>query len=470
MRRLPALFAALLLPAAQPLLLVTALSTATLLVSEAAAQAQSQEAVGKVAQAITVRIEGATQGSGVLVKRDGNRYTVLTAWHVVSGQRAGEELDIYTSDGQRHPVEQGSIKQLGKVDMAVLTFSSQNTYMVSVPNAQTDIESGSNVCIAGYKLDQNIRRVLNCGKLVANATVGLENGYQLLYRARTSTGMSGGAVLGPRGELIGIHGRGQRRNVRPEEITFDGPPKKTDINEGVPIHYYAMFISANDVLPRSTKTVTHDDFIALAMTILGQEGMESWVIKITNDALSMKLTATGYFFRGYALAGLRKYKDAISDYNRSIDLDPSVALVFYSRGYAKSEVGDLAGAIEDYTKSLNLDQNNDWAYTNRGQAKFEIGDYMAAISDYNRALLLDPLSPNVLTLRGLARFQLNDAKGAIADFNNALVINPKFGDAYFSLGLIKLQIGEHSDGCKEILKAKINGSAAAARFRSTFCH
>jgi len=126
MRRLPALVAALLLPAAQPLLLGTALSTASLLVSEAPAQAQSQEAVGKVAEAITVRIEGATQGSGVLVKRDGNRYTVLTAWHVVSGQRPGEELDIYTPDGQRHQLEQGSIKRLRQVDMAVLTFLQLN--------------------------------------------------------------------------------------------------------------------------------------------------------------------------------------------------------------------------------------------------------------------------------------------------------------------------------------------------------
>ena len=41
MRRLPALFAALLLPASQPLLLGTALSTAALLVSEAPARAQS---------------------------------------------------------------------------------------------------------------------------------------------------------------------------------------------------------------------------------------------------------------------------------------------------------------------------------------------------------------------------------------------------------------------------------------------
>ena len=80
-------------------------------VPSAIAQMQSAEAVAQIAQAITVRIEGATQGSGVLVNREGNRYTVLTAWHVVSGQRAGEELDVYTPDGQRHSVETSSITQ-----------------------------------------------------------------------------------------------------------------------------------------------------------------------------------------------------------------------------------------------------------------------------------------------------------------------------------------------------------------------
>ena len=111
MRRLPTLVAALLLPAVQPLLVSAAANSAALLVAQAPAQAQSAEAVAQIAQAITVRMEGATQGSGVLVKREGNRYTVLTAWHVVSGQRAGEELDIYTPDGQRHSVETSSITQ-----------------------------------------------------------------------------------------------------------------------------------------------------------------------------------------------------------------------------------------------------------------------------------------------------------------------------------------------------------------------
>ena len=143
MRHLPALFAALLLPVAQPLILGTAVTTGLLLAYPAPAQAQSAEAVAKVAEAITVRIEGATQGSGVLVKRDGNRYTVLTAWHVVSGQRPGEELDIYTPDGQRHKLEQGSIKRLGEVDMAVLSFSSPNSYEVAQVGDVKSMSMGS---------------------------------------------------------------------------------------------------------------------------------------------------------------------------------------------------------------------------------------------------------------------------------------------------------------------------------------
>ena len=127
MRRLTALLTALMLPTAQPLLLGALTSTAVV-VAQVPAQAQSAEAVAQIAQAITVRIEGATQGSGVLVKRESNRYTVLTAWHVVSGQRAGEELDVYAPDGQRHSVEPGSIQRLGQVDMAVLTFVSSETY------------------------------------------------------------------------------------------------------------------------------------------------------------------------------------------------------------------------------------------------------------------------------------------------------------------------------------------------------
>ena len=77
--RLAGVGAAVLLPMIQPVVVGSAVHVLLSAVTQQPAAAQSTEDVAKVAQAITVRIEGATQGSGVLVKRDGNRYTVLTA-------------------------------------------------------------------------------------------------------------------------------------------------------------------------------------------------------------------------------------------------------------------------------------------------------------------------------------------------------------------------------------------------------
>lgn len=142
-RRVPALVAALLLPSAQPMLKRTPALKGPLLVSQAPARAQSAEVVAKVAQSITVRIEGVTQGTGLLVRRDGNSYTVLSAWHVVSGQRPGEGLEILTPDGQRHQLEQGRIKRLGEVDLAVLTFTGTSSYEVARAGDVKCVGSGS---------------------------------------------------------------------------------------------------------------------------------------------------------------------------------------------------------------------------------------------------------------------------------------------------------------------------------------
>lgn len=119
----------------------------------------------------------------MLVKRDGNRYTVLTAWHVVSGQRPGEELDVYTSDGQRRLMEQGSIKRLGELDLAVLTFSSPTAYEVARVGAVKSVAIGSAILVAGFPLVSSsvptrLLRLIK-GDVIANATVAIPDGYQL---------------------------------------------------------------------------------------------------------------------------------------------------------------------------------------------------------------------------------------------------------------------------------------------------
>lgn len=277
--RLPVLCAIILVPVAVPLLLGAELLTGILQLTQAPAQAQSAETIVKVAQAITVRIEGATQGSGVLVKRQDNRYTVLTAWHVVSGQRAGEELDIYTPDGRRLVVEQASIRRVGEVDMAIMSFSSHNTYQIVRVGDVKSVSSGDQVLVAGFPVGSIGSLKYDRGRLVANAAVGIDQGYQLIYTNRTATGMSGGAVLNGAGMLIGMHGRGE---LDERQSQLSGQIIKTGTNQGVPISYYSLLDAGAPVVAATTQATTADDFLAQAkMLVFARKGAQEEAIART---------------------------------------------------------------------------------------------------------------------------------------------------------------------------------------------
>jgi len=463
MRRLPALVAALLLPGSQPLLLGTALSTASLLVSQAPAQAQSQEAVGKVAQAITVRIEGATQGSGVLVKRDGNRYTVLTAWHVVSGQRPGEELDIYTSDGQRHPVEQGSLKRLGQVDMAVLTFSSPNSYETARVGDVKSVSMGSPILVAGFPLPSSAvpTRLLRLikGDVIANATVAIPDGYQLLYDNQTLPGVSGGAVLNAQGELVGIHGKAERADQVSES---SGKAVATGTNQGVPISYYKQYVAGEAVVASSSQATNADDYLAQAKSLLGKKGREQDVIRLANKILAIRQSAQAYFYRAYAKYDLGANQGAIADLDQAIAINQQSADAYNNRGNAKQALGDNQGAIADYNQAIAINPQDSAAYSNRGISKFHLGDKQGAIADFSQAIAVNPQDAVAYFNRGISKIQLGDKQGAIADFSQAIAINPQYATSYRDRGVAYEDTGDLGRACRDWRTAASLGRADAA--------
>ena len=44
----------------------------------------------------------------------------------------------------------------------------------------------------------------------------------------------------------------------------------------------------------------------------------------------------------------------IFDYNKAIELDPSMAYAYYNRGFAKYRLGNLKGACSDWRKAQEL--------------------------------------------------------------------------------------------------------------------
>jgi S1-C subfamily serine protease len=186
---------------------------------------QVEPSVASVARQVTVRIfTNPGAGSGVIIDRQGQTYTVLTCAHVANASGNGT-YRVLMPDGQTHLAFRQRIAALQGIDLALVRFESQTPYRVAVLGNFEDISIGEPVYISGFpnyqERDANALEVTyDWGIKAFQLTTGnismllldrsLHRGYKLGYTNATKGGMSGGAVLDRQGRLIGIHGRGKQ--------------------------------------------------------------------------------------------------------------------------------------------------------------------------------------------------------------------------------------------------------------------
>jgi WD40 repeat protein len=163
--------------------------------------------VNAIAKQIMIRIDGANTGTGVIVDRQGNTYTVLTNWHVV--KEAGT-YTIQTADGKTYQVNSDRIKQLPQVDLAELTFTSDRTYRVAQLGNSDKIPEGTTVYAAGWIAPDRTCSE-RCDRYPSGQLIGrlptAKDGYSWVYSNVIKPGMSGGPVLDEEGRLVGINGQ-----------------------------------------------------------------------------------------------------------------------------------------------------------------------------------------------------------------------------------------------------------------------
>lgn len=116
----------------------TIVGVTALLTSISAVNAQSLEAVESIARPRTVRIfsAGDDPGSGVIISKSGNRYTVITAQHVVNSIKSGrssqfEESYLITADGEDHNITAQNVVRFQDADLALVQFESSQDYPVA---------------------------------------------------------------------------------------------------------------------------------------------------------------------------------------------------------------------------------------------------------------------------------------------------------------------------------------------------
>jgi tetratricopeptide (TPR) repeat protein len=465
--------------------LAAILGVSAALVQFQPAQALTKAEVSKVAQSVTVMIQNAQNpqetGSGVIIQREGETYTVLTAHHVV---QQSPSYRLMTPDNKLYPMVQGSIQPLPGVDLALVQFRSAGSYSIAEIGDSAQSPLGSASFVSGFPGTTAVRTeptfYFTSGEISANASRPLKDGYALAYNNPTLPGMSGGSVLNEQGELIGIHGRAESvekpQNSQMQENVY---VLKTEFNYAIPINTFLSLIpQINKTLafrapsPSMSSAPKADDFFLQADGKLSRADYKG-AIEDYNQVLRLNPNyEAAYTGRGVARGQSGDQKGAIEDLSQAIRINPNNVRAYAARGLNQSALGDKQGAEADFKKalSLNIDDQDYRAYFNRGAVRLKLGDKQGAITDYGKAISLNPQLASAYGNRGKIRDRLGDKKGALTDYDQALRLSPKFAPGYALRGLVRGELGDKRGALADFSQAiSLDPELAVAyTFRGTF--
>ncbi|MFM6204288.1 serine protease, partial [Planktothrix sp.] len=222
--------------------------------------AKTAKGVAQIAIPTTVQINNTlvadASGSGVIISKKGNTYTVLTANHVVNNPNS--EFVIKTSKGKEHPVT--SVKTLQKEgngpDLAIITFETTEEYSVAPISNSDEATIGSGIYISGYPLavmGSTEREYAFTSGQVTNIRSSNPEGYTMRYDAVTRRGMSGGPVFDVSGRVIGIHGQGDTVATVNNESAGRQEEVKTGLNSAIPINTFIALMPEVNVEKSAVK-------------------------------------------------------------------------------------------------------------------------------------------------------------------------------------------------------------------------
>jgi tetratricopeptide (TPR) repeat protein len=175
--------------------------------------------------------------------------------------------------------------------------------------------------------------------------------------------------------------------------------------------------------------------------------------------LSMALDIDSIFYENEYLFWLRAcaYYDlqiidkALKDLNKALSLNQNDLDFLSLKGSIHLQLREYQDAISIFDKILEIDFKYKKAYIGRGAAYFDLGNKINALEDLKKVDISDVESgfERILWLRGCSYFDVGNANEAIKDLSYALIINPEYTEALYSRGFIYQNLGYYQQAIED---------------------
>ncbi|MCH2247810.1 MAG: trypsin-like peptidase domain-containing protein [Crocosphaera sp.] len=370
------------------------------------------EKINQIADNVSVKIQWQTSnGSGVIIAKEGNTYTVLTAEHVASHKSEknpnGENrsFTLITPDGKKHKIDNQTIKTWDYVDLALMEFTSDENYQIA-KLGDYNLESQDRVAFvtgwpSGYRSNDRRGRRFSVGFVLAGGSSGqntlnansLSQGKELIYTNITERGMSGGPVFDTKGHLIGIHAAAEAvEGDKPNPIlekARDERKLNLGYSLGVPLRTFLTLIKKEDEklnlqkedkklnlqietsLPLKLSPAQQDKIVTYDLaedkklnlqieTSLPPKLSPAQQDKIVSESLALEIPSDNadevdWLNYGNKLWRSLRFQEAQQAFEKAIDIDPTFYEAWYAHGLALKNQGEFNKAVSSFEKVIEFD-------------------------------------------------------------------------------------------------------------------
>jgi tetratricopeptide (TPR) repeat protein len=138
--------------------------------------------------------------------------------------------------------------------------------------------------------------------------------------------------------------------------------------------------------------------------------------------------------RGLALKNLSRWTEALENYQKALEIEDKYSKAWYNQGIALEFLERYEEAIASFDRVLALDPEDFRAWYSRGNTLQRCGRYEEAIASYNCALERQQELERAWYERGNAYCQLNNPQAAIASYDKAIALKTDDPEIWYSRG------------------------------------
>ena len=154
----------------------------------------------------------------------------------------------------------------------------------------------------------------------------------------------------------------------------------------------------------------------------------------------VRRTAKWYFDRAGEMMNQSRYRESISYYDSSIQLDAKAPLAYYNRGLAYEYLENYSAAIKDFQQAIFMNPNDALSTFRKAEIEYRQQQYQEAIRDYSTVIRI-----------------------------NSSYITTTNTEAYFKRGEAQRMLGNLASACEDYAIALQRGHKDASQRQTSYC-